>query len=137
MAKPKAVRVPSDDCMVSVGGVEYALHAGEWIDVVPGLTVEEYKIQMAMLRLQVDIANADKPEEQSVYLGRAEESIDRTMAILGRRILGWNWTGDDEAPYPSPPTEEALRNLRMEEMAYLLSVLTGQNPDAKKNGTKP
>ena len=136
--KPKipAVKVNSDECFISVGqviedgaivdeGTPYYIHAGEWVEVLPVLTVREV---MQINKLQNAASDANG-------LG---ENLSMLCKELAQRVIAWNWTdmmGETmEQPYKRP---DVLEGLASEELMWLMSATSQQeSPDERKKGSK-
>ena len=137
LMKPKipTIKVDSDECFISVGqvvedgeikdaGVAHYIHEGEWVEVLPVMTVKEV---MQLSRLQ---SGADDPRS----LG---ENLTQLCQELSRRIISWNWTdlmGEEmEQPYKRPDILEALSS---EELMWLVSATGGsETTDERKKGS--
>ena len=135
MSKPLAKRVPSDDCIVTVDGVDYALHEGEWVDVVPAFSTGDLRFMRKIVNLRTEVDAAEKPEDGIVLTADTyEELID----ILSRRLVAWNWTDDQGQALPQPNGNPvAFATLRLEELLYLSLVIRGESPGERKNALKP
>jgi hypothetical protein len=136
--KPKipAVRVDSDGCAINVGqvvtdgviteeGTPHYVHKGEWVEILPIMTVREV---MQISRLQNSAGDTTELGENLTALCRE----------LSRRVIAWNWTdlmGDTmEQPYKHP---EVLEGLSSEELMWLMSAANGsESADARKKGSK-
>ena len=132
--KPKipAQKVLSDDCSISIGqvvedgeivqqGTPHFVHKGEWVEILPVITVKEV---MQISRLQ----NAGTDGSQ---LG---ENLTELCKELARRVISWNWTnlmGEPmEQPYNRP---DILEELSSEELMWLMSATSGgEAADARK-----
>jgi len=132
--KPKipAQKVLSDDCSISVGqvvedgeivqqGVPHFVHKGEWVEILPVMTVKEV---MQISRLQ----NAGTDGSQ---LG---QNLTDLCKELARRVISWNWTdlmGEPmEQPYNRP---DVLEGLSSEELMWLMGATGGgESADARK-----
>ena len=132
--KPKipAQKVLSDDCSISTGqviedgeiidaGTPHFIHQGEWVEVLPVMTVKEV---MQISRLQ----NAGN---DATELG---ENLTELCRQLSRRVIAWNWTdmmGESmEQPYNRP---DVLEGLSSEELMWLMSATSGgDSADARK-----
>ena len=132
--KPKipAQKVLSDDCSISVGqvvedgeivqqGVPHFVHKGEWVEILPVMTVKEV---MQISRLQ----NAGTDGSQ---LG---QNLTDLCKELARRVIAWNWTdlmGEPmEQPYNRP---DVLEGLSSEELMWLMGATGGgESADARK-----
>ena len=100
--KPKipAIRVKSDDCSISVGqvvedgevvdqGTPHYVHKGEWVEILPVITVKEV-MQISKLQNAGDNASG---------LG---ESLTELCKELSRRVIKWNWTDLMGEPIDQP-----------------------------------
>ena len=134
--KIKPFRVASDDCGVTVGGHEYHPHVGEWIEIIPGLTVREVGVMRKMRVVQTQMAaiegDDDEAEERVVIISG---SLDEVIGLLQKRVVRWNWTDATGAKYPQPADNpDVFMDLHTHEVYYLGSVVMGEAPDAEKNG---
>jgi hypothetical protein len=132
--KPKipAQKVLSDECSISVGqviedgeivkeGTPHFVHKGEWVEILPVMTVKEV---MQISRLQ----NAGSDGSQ---LG---DNLTALCKELSRRVISWNWTdlmGEPmEQPYNRP---DVLEGLSSEELMWLMAATNGgESADARK-----
>ena len=132
--KPKipAIRVKSDDCSISVGqvvedgevvdqGTPHYVHKGEWVEILPVITVKEV-MQISKLQNAGDNASG---------LG---ESLTELCKELSRRVIKWNWTDlmgePSDQPYGRP---EILERLSSEELMWLMGAASGgESADARK-----
>ena len=135
--KPKipAIRVKSDDCSISVGqvvedgevvdqGTPHYVHKGEWVEILPVITVKEV-MQISKLQNAGDNASG---------LG---ESLTELCKELSRRVIKWNWTdlmGEPiDQPYGRP---EILERLSSEELMWLMGAASGgESADARKKAS--
>ena len=138
MAKPLPKRVPSDDCAVLIDGAVYYPHEGEYVDVMPGMSVGELQSIEHLRRLGVEIqALEGEPDAQSRLLALLDPHYEELYRLLAARLVAWNWT-DDRGRAIGPPDDVAnLRTLRPEELYYLLFAAQGETPGARKNGWRP
>ena len=130
-------RVAADDCAINIGqviqdgaitapGTPHYIHVGEWVDVMPVLTVREV---MHLSRLQRGADNADG-------LG---ESLSQLCQELARRLFAWNWTGlageELEQPHHRP---DVLEGLSADELLWLVNATTDQEtPAARGKDSEP
>lgn len=138
MGKLPTKQIASDDCVVTLDGVEYTPHEGEWIRAVPGLSVAELRLvrELNELKPKLDaIEDEDTEQEQSIAL--MDHSFGRAVAIVAGRIEEWNWTDNAGQPYPKNPDEEVIRCLQLEELYYLLAAVRGETPAERGNGSRP
>lgn len=136
MAKPKGITIPSDDCLVTVGGEKYAVHEGETVTLVPGLNVEAMAAirKLTSFQPQVDAAEGEDNEGARVF-EIAESAMVSICRALAPRILGWTWTDLTGRPLPQPDgTPDRLMALESEELAWLIAACKGETPAARKNG---
>lgn len=137
MGKPQAVRVPSDECVVLVGGTEYHPHEGEWVELVPGLRAADYilSIELSTVRSDLKAAEGDSGREaierQNALLRRYYESASE---LLARRVRAWSWTDDYGQPLPQPDgTPAPFLALRPDELGYLIAVARETTQAQRKN----
>jgi len=132
--KPKipAIRVKSDDCAINVGqvvedgevvdqGTPHYIHKGEWVEILPVITVKEV-MQISKLQNAGDNASG---------LG---ENLSLLCKELSRRVIKWNWTdlmGEPiDQPYDRP---DILEGLSSEELMWLMGAASGgESADARK-----
>lgn len=139
MAKPPARRVPSDDYVVTVDGQDYAPHAGEWIDIIPGYTVGDMLDASRFQKLLDDRGSIgdDEPEAMAEWLTRADRVLVDLAASIDRRLVGWSWTDARGRPLPTP-TADVIASLTWAELNYLLRAVRGQVAEAdRKNAGRP
>lgn len=134
--KPKIPlrRIPSDDCIVYADGDTneeregYAIHEGEWIDVVPVHSVLE-SLAFTALRNSV-FSEASMGERNKVF----EESFDDLADEMSKRIVSWNWTdimGEEmEQPYRRP---DILKLLTNREFMWLVDTIGYETKSERKN----
>jgi hypothetical protein len=136
--KPKipTVKVKSDECAINVGqviedgeivvtGTPYYVHEGEWVEILPVITVREV---MQISKLQ-GASNGD-----TSALG---DNLTELCKELSRRVIAWNWTGLTgetlEQPFNRP---DVLESLSSEELMWLMSATSQQeSADARKKGS--
>ena len=138
MSKPKPVRVPSDDCSIVVAGETYYPHEGEWVEVIPTLSVGGFRalreLREAGTRM---LAAAGEPDEDEQQLTIADDAFTTLCAALAPRIVDWSWTDDAGRPLPKPDGRpEFLVVLRPEELGWLLGAVKGQTPTQEKKGSR-
>ena len=130
--KIPATKVLSDECFISTGqviedgeiidaGIPYYVHQGEWVEVMPVLTVKEV---MQLSRLQ---NGSNNPEA----LG---DNLTALCVELSHRLVAWNWTdlmGEPmEQPFNRP---DVLEGLSSDELMWLVSATSGsETADARK-----
>ena len=117
-------RIPSDECMVTVGreisdgkitaeGMAYKMHEGEWVDILPVRTLRE------MTRL-VDLRSS---KGNDILLSHA---LKETCEELAKRVMDWNWTDVMGQPLPQPYGHpEIIEGLYSDEIIWLLTQLSG------------
>ena len=137
--KPKipTQKVLSDDCAINIGqvvedgeitspGTPYYVHEGEWVEVMPVMTVKEV----------MQISKLQNASGDSSNLG---DNLTALCSELSRRVVAWNWTdlmGEElEQPYNRP---DVLEGLSSEELMWLMSATNGgESADARKKDSKP
>ena len=133
--KPTARIVPSDDCVVTIDGVDYALHEGESVTVVPGFSVGDIQLMRRFSELQPQLDAATSPGEQ---IGITADTCNEIIDALCKRLLAWTWTDDAGRYLPQPlGNPVAFAPLRVEELMYLALVVRGESPGERKNGSRP
>jgi hypothetical protein len=137
MAKPTAITVPSDDCVVTIGGKPYNVHEGETVTLVetaPTIRDQQALLAFHMLGPKVAAAEGD-PEELQAILPLLDRALEDVCAMLAERVVDWTWTNDRGRPLPKPDgTGEPFKALRDDEVMYLIEVVKGESPAARKNG---
>ena len=136
--KPKIpeVKVLSDDCSINIGqvvedgaitnpGTPHYVHKGEWVEVLPVMSVREV---MNISRLQNAATNS----------AQLDENLSSLCAELSNRIIAWNWTdimGEPmEQPYKRP---DVLAELASDELMWLMTATgAGEPADARKKDSE-
>ena len=136
--KPKipAIKVKSDECAINVGqviedgeivnpGTPYYVHEGEWVELLPVITVKEV---MHISKLQ-SAANGETEN-----LG---ENLTNLCKELSRRLIAWNWTNLVGEPLEQPFNRpDVLEELSSEELMWLMGATsTQESADARKKGS--
>lgn len=139
MAKPLAICVPSDDCVVTVSGTAYTPHEGESVWLLPGQSVGDVAVLARFNRIQAEVEALRGDADEAA---RSTELYDAVLsdlcAFLARRMVRWDWT--DLAGRPLPPldgTPAPLQALETEELFWLLQAARGQNATTEKNDSRP
>tara|TARA_Y100000310_G_scaffold66586_1_gene61910 strand:+ start:653 stop:1123 length:471 start_codon:yes stop_codon:yes gene_type:complete len=135
--KPKipAVKVNSDECFLSVGqviedgeiidpGKPHYVHKGEWVEILPVMTVKEV----------MQISKLQNAGDDAAGLG---DNLTQLCVELSRRVIAWNWTdlmGEKlEQPYRRP---DVLEQLSSEELMWLMTATGSQeSSDERKKGS--
>lgn len=137
MGKPQPVRVPSDECVVEIGGIEYHPHEGEWVELVPGLRAADHilNIELSTVRSDLKAVEGDSGRDaivrQNALLRRYYEGAGE---LLARRVRAWSWTDDGGQPLPQPDgTAGPFLALRPDELGYLIAVAREATPAQRKN----
>ena len=135
-------RVDSSDCVVYVGrvvkdgkitepGTPYKVHEGEWVEVLPVPTMQDYLVVGSLFGTD---GNAS-PTEQLVAMGKA---LDNVCLQLSTRLTAWNWTDMQGLPLPQPHGNPAvLKSLTNDELVWLLLAARGESPAERKNASPP
>ena len=136
--KPKipTTIILSDECSISIGqviedgevkdpGVAHFIHTGEYVEILPVMSVKEV---MHISRLQNSINDT----------AQLDTNLTNLCKELSKRIVSWDWTnmmGEPmEQPYNRP---EVLEDLSSEELMWLMSAAAQQeSPDERKKGSK-
>lgn len=138
MAKPTPRRVPSDDCVVTAAGEEFHPHEGEWVEVVPGYSIGDLRLQREMQALAVKLdAVSGEPDETTKKIVVVDDSYTSAIDVLTHRLRAWNWTSDagDKLPQPAG-NPAAFQHLRVEEVMYLIMAIQGETPGEQKDFLK-
>lgn len=136
MAKPQPITVPSDDCLVAIGGEKYAVHEGETVTLIPGMTVGAINAANALMQIGPKLAAAEgEPDQVQQQTALADDAMQALCVALAPRLVAWTWT--DVAGRPLPPldgTTAPLMALEAEELLWLLGAAKGETAGARKNG---
>lgn len=137
--KPPPRIVPSDDCVVTVDGVEYHPHEGESVSIAPGYSVGDLQLQHELQALRVKLdAIAGDDDEGARQVAILDNSYTSAIEVLSARLLGWTWTDDAGDPLPQPhKAPSAFSRLRLDEIYYLIQAVKGETPGEQKNGSRP
>jgi hypothetical protein len=135
--KIPTIKVLADDCSISIGqviedgeittpGTPHYVHVGEWVEVMPVLTVREV---MHLSRLRTG-------SDDGTGLG---DSLGKLCQELSKRLLSWNWTdllGEAmEQPHNRP---DVLEELSADELLWLVNATSEtEQADARKKDSKP
>ena len=140
MTEKKKFKIPpkkidSSDCVVHVGqhiqdgkvvnkGEPYKVHEGEYIEIIPIVTMGESIALLNVANLTDDSTDANK-------------SFEAICLSLSNKIVDWNWTDITgellDKPYKNP---EVFKNLNTEELMYLVTISTGETSSEQKNESK-
>ena len=136
--KPKipAVKVKSDECSISVGqviedgeitnpGTPYFVHQGEWVEILPVITVAE-------------VMNISRLQNAASDTTSLDQNLSDLCKELSKRVIAWNWTdlmGERmEQPFQRP---DVLEQLASEELMWLMSAASSQeSADERKKDSK-
>ena len=136
--KPKipAVKVKSDECSISIGqviedgeitnpGTPYFVHQGEWVEILPVITVAE-------------VMNISRLQNAASGITSLDQNLSDLCKELSKRIIAWNWTdlmGEKmEQPYNRP---DVLERLASEELMWLMTASSSQeSADERKKDSK-
>lgn len=137
MSKPASVRVPSDDFVVEIGGQAFNTHEGEWVEVLPQMSVRDMQQLQRLSRLQVEIdALAGEDGGGAAVLALLNATYADMCQTLAARISDWTWTDDAGRPLPKPDgTPEPFQRLAPLELEYLALVLQSNYPAARGKGS--
>ena len=137
-------RVKSDDCLLYLNrvisedgkkvtnGEGIAIHAGEWVDVVPVQSMREL-ISMGRIASQVSSETEDVDR-----VSKSGEALHALCAALAARITAWNWTDNSGAPLPQPYKQaDVLADLSNDELMYLVQASRGETPEERKKDSAP
>ncbi len=147
-------RVPSDDCVVYVGrrivgskiveqGKPYAIHEGEWVEVVSLDSVGLFLTYMDLQRYQEEMRRlADLEEASAEEISEASQHMNQCFTQIidevSSRVSDWNWTDLVGKPLPKPyDNRDVLRKLSTDELLWLVSAIEGETGAERKNGSEP
>lgn len=142
-------------------GEWYAVHEGEWVEMLPRRTFAEIREFQRFRKLSADLdALRPAPGDDSTEAMQALIAMRDTQSAaflelceyLAARVVRWTWTGPLGAPlvpwndeYEDPETHErkacaritgdvrAIERLDAGEIYYLLDVKQGEPPAEKKD----
>jgi len=131
-------KVPSDDCVIYVGreidvekgtitsqGTPYHIHKGEWVKVVPLLSVRDY---LAWNKLRGAFAGDSE---------QMEVALDELCVGLSSKIVEWNWTDMTGEPLPQPyKNPDVIKGLNEMELIWLSTALV-ETGGQRKNASAP
>ena len=137
--KPKipATKVRSDECSINIGqvvedgeitnpGTPYFVHQGEWVEILPVITVAE-------------VMNISRLQNAASDTTSLDQNLSDLCKELSKRVIAWNWTdlmGEKmEQPYNRP---DVLERLASEELMWLMSAASSQESadERKKDSNK-
>ena len=136
--KPKipAVKVKSDECSINIGqviedgeitnpGTPYFVHQGEWVEILPVITVAE-------------VMNISRLQNAASDTTSLDQNLSDLCKELSKRVIAWNWTdlmGEKmEQPYNRP---DVLERLASEELMWLMTASSSQeSADERKKDSK-
>lgn len=136
MSKPPLRHVPSDDCAVVVGGVPYYPHEGESLSLIGGATpIRLFQVLNRFRQASVQVeAMQDEPDGAVQIAELLDPQFDELCELLASRIVDWTWTDARGQPLP-PPSARAVALLENQEVLYLITVVQGEGPAERKNGS--
>lgn len=131
--------IVADDLVIEFGGGEYYPHAGEGVTYrLKRLSLEDYLLQLKAVSMQNEMNLALKNEVISdKAIIELSDAATKALSILASQIVSWDWTDDNNQPYPSPPTPEVLRSLSREEMRWLSENVNPVQVEPSGNGHAP
>ncbi len=142
-------------------GEWYAIHEGEWVEMLPRRTFAEIKEYQHFQTLSADLdvlKPAEGDESEDAIAARREMqtkqriAFEELCAFLAGRVVRWNWTGPtgrllgepndsyvngdgSEHPCHKLSGPEDIERLDAAEIFYLLNVEQGDAPAERKNGS--
>ena len=135
--KPKipTIKIKSDACTISLGqviedgeiidpGTAHYIHKGEWVELVPVMTVKEV---MQLAKLQQGTSSSENS------LG---DSLSELCKELSKRLIKWNWTDLMGEALPQPYNRpDILEALSADELLWLVNATSNQESadDRKKD----
>ena len=139
MAKPIARRVPSDDCAVTHAGEVFYPHEGEWVEMLPGISVGDLAALKSLAQLEMRRAALDGDEDEGAQtIDMLLEAVATARTVVTPRLTAWSWTDIRGAPLPCPADDpDVYLGLEVEEVFYLMRVARGEAPAERKNDSRP
>lgn len=140
MSKPGGRRILSDDFVVVVNGVQFNPHEGEWIDVMPVQSVADLRQRIKLAQMQVELdALQGEPDAERKQIAILDANLPPLCEMLGRVILGWNWTDLAGKLLPNPHNEPGVMEqlVTTDELLYLIAITQPEVPAERKNGSRP
>ena len=128
-------QIDSSDCVVHIGqrisdgvvverGEPFNIHDGEWVKMIPIVTMGESIALMNVSNLSSDGEGAS-------------ESFEMICKALANKIVDWNWTDMSSEKLPKPyKNPSVFKELNTEELVYLVTISTGETPSEQKNESK-
>lgn len=135
-SKIPLTRIPSDDCVINIGqvvedgaitnaGTPYSVHEGEWVEIIPVMSVREV---MHLTRLQ-------RGSDDTSGLG---DNLTALCLELSKRVVRWSWTdlmgSTLEQPHNRP---DILEGLSSDELLWLVSAASGQETEDQRKKDSP
>lgn len=132
MAKPTPITIPSDDCLVD----GLAVHEGETVTLIPGLSVAAINAVNALLSISADLDAADgEPDQTQRQTALADGALQKLCTALAPRIVRWTWTDMAGRPLPQPDGKpDGLMVLESIELMWLLTAVKGETPARRGEG---
>lgn len=122
-----ARRVYADDFSLTLDGIEYHPHAGEWVEYRPVGSVGAYLDLLRSRAVKVVPEDEDEAEATAAYVERAREEVRR-------RVVAWDWTDITTGEPLPPPREGGIECLSLAEMLWLQGALYGRGESDPKAG---
>ena len=136
--KLPARRITSDDCAIYIDrevdvdkkeiinkGTPYYVHKGEWLDILPLVSVRQF------------IAWNKLTQAFSGDINVMEAGLNELCIQLSNRIIQWNWTDNEGYALPQPyKNPEVLKELSDDEILWLASAMV-ETPGQRKNAGAP
>lgn len=138
--KVPVIRVPSDDCMVNVGrvvedgtikeeGAGYAVHKGEYVEVMPVMSMRE---SLVLARLSRTVVDGELDADM------LDAALTALCVELARRVRAWDWTDNDGVALTQPHNDpDVIEALSTDEVLWLVTAAQGETQEARKNGSSP
>lgn len=139
-SKPPYRIIRSDDCVITVNGVQYYPHAGEQVAFVAAIRLDTLLMAMRLQNLQGTDLSTVGGEEAAEFA----QMFSDLCIELAQCIRGWSWTGDevDESgeytvlPWPSSLDGRiaVLRGRSMDEIMWLVGAAFGGGASSEPAG---
>lgn len=136
MSKPPLRHIPSDDCAVVVDGETYYPHEGESLSLIGGARpIRLFQVVNRLRQASVQVeALQDEPDGAVQIAELLDPQFEELCELLASRIVDWTWTDARGQPLP-PPNARAVALLENQEVLYLITVVQGEGPAERKNGS--
>lgn len=137
MTKPKVPTkvIHSDTCTVTIDGTEYAIHEGEWVEIIPIIEVRETQAFSQLGQFQIELEAARDDATQGQIADIMNRHYDVICEGIASKVVAWNWTNMLGVPLPQPDgSTELFKRLTADELYWLFAAIRRQEaPESRKN----